>query len=250
MDTNLVFPPVPCIFCKLPGESSLSVEHILPQSLGNTRHTLPKGVVCDGCNNYFARKLERPVLESQMMRLLRRERRIPNKRNRLPPLEPFVSPELPDYRLMSRLLAKSGLETLAFKTLSVVRSNGEIVAAGELDELRSYAQYNRGADWPFACRTLYPVNSVFREGSTYYELLHEFDILITKAMEYYYVVVIFGVEFAINLGGPMIDGYQRWLEQNGDASPLYLSAHPDYPIFSKVDLPNNPPSDNDGTSSK
>jgi hypothetical protein len=53
-----------CIFCKNDSSNSKSVEHIIPESLGNTTRTLPKGVVCDTCNNYFARKVEKPFLEA------------------------------------------------------------------------------------------------------------------------------------------------------------------------------------------
>ena len=167
-----------CIFCKSNSKSSRSVEHIIPESLGNLDHTLPRGVVCDSCNNYFARKVEKPVLDSPMMRLLRSERQITNKRRRFPIFAPSESPSLPDYRLMSRFLTKAALEALAFKTFSVPDSNTEIVDKAELDSLRSYARYNRGETWPFAYRTLYPVNAIFKEGSTHYEILHEFDVSI------------------------------------------------------------------------
>jgi len=45
-----------CIFCKNPSDNSVSVEHIIPESLGNISHILPKGWVCDTCNNYIAGK--------------------------------------------------------------------------------------------------------------------------------------------------------------------------------------------------
>lgn len=212
-----------CIFCKRPSLSSQSVEHIVPESLGNTDHTLPRGVVCDACNNYFARKVEKPVLDSPMMRLLRSDRQIPNKRRRIPSCDAQESPELPDYRLMSRFLTKAALEALAFKTLSVPDSNAEIVDKAELDDLRAYARYDRGETWPFSCRTLYPVNAVFEEGPMRYEVLHEFDVFSTDAMEFYFALAILGVEFVINLGGPGLDGYQQWLTQHNYASPLYKS---------------------------
>lgn len=55
-----------------------------------------------------------------------------------------------------------------------------------------------------------------------YEVLHEFDILVTPTSEYYIVVAIFGEEFALNLGGPEIDGHEQWLRANNDKSPLYI----------------------------
>lgn len=75
-----------CIWCKQNSDSSKSVEHILPESLGNQTHTLPRGWVCDQCNNYFARKIEQPFLESYYGLAIRFEATIPNKKRRVPPL--------------------------------------------------------------------------------------------------------------------------------------------------------------------
>jgi hypothetical protein len=51
--------------------------------------------------------------------------------------------------------------------------------------------------------------------------VHEYDILITDANEWYFVLALFGLEFAINIGGPDIDLYVRWLDQHEGVSPLY-----------------------------
>ncbi|MDD4332560.1 MAG: HNH endonuclease [Patescibacteria group bacterium] len=40
-----------CLFCKNTKNLFSSVEHIFPESLGNKEKILPKGVVCDKCNN-------------------------------------------------------------------------------------------------------------------------------------------------------------------------------------------------------
>jgi len=48
-----------CLFCKCPSDDATSVEHIVPESLGNRRHILPRGAICDRCNNYFSREVER-----------------------------------------------------------------------------------------------------------------------------------------------------------------------------------------------
>ena len=37
-----------------------SEEHIIPKSLGNDELILPKGIICDKCNNYFSTNI--PVL--------------------------------------------------------------------------------------------------------------------------------------------------------------------------------------------
>lgn len=46
-----------CLFCKSENNTFQRIEHIIPESLGTNVYSLPKGVVCDKCNQYFA-KLE------------------------------------------------------------------------------------------------------------------------------------------------------------------------------------------------
>lgn len=73
-----------CILCKKDSSKSCSVEHIVPESLGNKLHTLPKKVVCDRCNNYFALKIEKVVLEQNFFKNLRHRNRIISKKGRIP----------------------------------------------------------------------------------------------------------------------------------------------------------------------
>jgi hypothetical protein len=74
-----------CIFCKINSDASVSKEHIVPESLGNVDHVLPPGWVCDPCNNYIARKVEKPFLESQYGTLSRATQGVPSKKGRVPP---------------------------------------------------------------------------------------------------------------------------------------------------------------------
>jgi hypothetical protein len=53
---------------------------------------LPKGVVCDKCNNYFAKAVEKPFLEDQAVRLLRFHECLPSKKGRVPPIAGVLSP--------------------------------------------------------------------------------------------------------------------------------------------------------------
>lgn len=80
-----------CIFCKMESISSKSVEHIIPESLWNTKNILPAGVVCDKCNNYFSRKVERPFISTPGMDLFRFHQIIPNKKGRLPSITGAIS---------------------------------------------------------------------------------------------------------------------------------------------------------------
>lgn len=80
-----------CIFCKQPSHASKSVEHIVPHSFGNRRAILPRGIVCDQCNNYFARKIEQPLLADRSFRNLRAWYQVPNRRGRPPSLHGFLA---------------------------------------------------------------------------------------------------------------------------------------------------------------
>lgn len=51
-----------CIFCHKDSSTSKSIEHIIPESLGNKDYFLPSGYVCDECNHYFAIKVEKELL--------------------------------------------------------------------------------------------------------------------------------------------------------------------------------------------
>jgi HNH endonuclease len=79
-----------CIFCKRDSTKSRSIEHIIPESLGNIEHVLPRGAVCDSCNNYFARKVEGPLLETLWFRHARSRQWVPNKRGLIPPMAGLV----------------------------------------------------------------------------------------------------------------------------------------------------------------
>jgi hypothetical protein len=52
----------------------------MPESIGSKKRLLPRGVVCDKCNNYFARKVEQPILNHPWMRNIRAWEQIPNKK--------------------------------------------------------------------------------------------------------------------------------------------------------------------------
>jgi hypothetical protein len=79
-----------CIFCKNDSSNSKSIEHIIPESLGNKKQILSIGIVCDSCNNYFARKIEKPVLEMPYFRSLRGRIMIENKKGKIPRISGFT----------------------------------------------------------------------------------------------------------------------------------------------------------------
>ncbi len=79
-----------CIFCKNDSSTSKSVEHIIPESLGNKEHILQPKIVCDKCNQYFSIKIEKPLLEQPYFRNLRYEQAIRNKKGNYIPEKGFL----------------------------------------------------------------------------------------------------------------------------------------------------------------
>lgn len=76
-----------CLFCKEHSDLSISIEHIIPESLGNEDHILPPGWVCDLCNNYFSKKVEKPFLENHYSVESKFRRMVANKKGRYPILQ-------------------------------------------------------------------------------------------------------------------------------------------------------------------
>jgi len=70
-------------------------------------------------------------------------------------------------------------------------------------------------------RRIYPEGKLFssKDGEKY-EILHELRLLYTGSEELYIVVGIMGIEYCLNMGGPVLDGYIQWLKENNDRSPL------------------------------
>jgi hypothetical protein len=135
----------------------------------------------------------------------------------------FPMPPMPEGHLVARFLAKVGLEALASRIFPMGDIN-ELINMEQLDDLRAYARRGiLGEVWPYSCRTIYPYDQVFvDEPGDVFEALNEYDILITESEEYYIIVAIFGVEFALNLGGRSIESYHEWLRKHNAKSPLYV----------------------------
>jgi hypothetical protein len=141
---------------------------------------------------------------------------------------PAAAAPPPDY-VTARFIGKVALEILAYRCLDIPGWNDEIVHKPELDELRNYVR--RGHPdfvWPINIRRIYPVNFLFtEENSPSFEVLHEWDILSIpstvsgQGSEFYVVIAILGMEYTVNLGGPELNGFHRWLKENSERSYLY-----------------------------
>jgi len=171
-----------CIFCKKDSTKSKSVEHIIPMSLGNKKHILKKGIVCDVCNSYFSNKIEREVLENKFFMNIRFRNFIESRHNRIPlgqalipktkylaevnlndgiqiqideksfdliinkKINHLIIPydrNIPkDCQNFSRLLGKMALEMLALNVIKNEKDLLDFVNEQQFDTLRNYVRYN------------------------------------------------------------------------------------------------------------
>lgn len=190
-----------CIFCKNLSDNCVSIEHIIPESLGNKEHVLPKGVVCDTCNNYFAVKIEKPLLELPYFRSARFRNDIENKKGR-PTLDkgimggivsvgkdehglhiisenptvakgiidgsikhmilPYNSePEINNINI-SKFLCKAALESLIYRVEPVQEWLDEITEHPQLDTIRNYVRYgSKPKFWEYHQRRIYQEGDEF-----------------------------------------------------------------------------------------
>src|SRR5258706_150378 len=113
-----------CIFCKEPSDNSKSVEHIIPESLGNVEHVLPKGIVCDDCNNYFAIKIEKELLEMPYFKSLRYRNDIFSKKGkRIPETGIILHPEGGKIEIYKAAPGILGIETKNEKIKGLITSS-------------------------------------------------------------------------------------------------------------------------------
>jgi hypothetical protein len=139
---------------------------------------------------------------------------------------PTGGPE-PNPQVVSRFMAKIALEAMAARVIDHDGGQEYLCDEHQLDDLRDHARRGRIARWPLHTRRIYAANAktTLLPGQPE-QVIHESDFLATSWGEWFFVLAIFGLELAINLGGPEIEGYERWLRENNEASPLYRNDKP------------------------
>jgi hypothetical protein len=73
-----------CLFCRQSNGGFTSVEHILPESLGNKDVVLPVGVVCDRCNNGVLASIDQALGGFLPIEMMKTWHGIPSKSGKLP----------------------------------------------------------------------------------------------------------------------------------------------------------------------
>ena len=129
-----------------------------------------------------------------------------------------------DNVILSRFLAKVSVEALLYWIREDSFWIEEIMTKPELDDIKMYARYGKCVKfWPYYQRRIYNEEDRFLNPQILkepYEVLHEFKFFWTKENEFYFVMAIMGIEYAINMGCPSIETYKTWLTENNDRSIL------------------------------
>src|SRR5207249_1700021 len=73
-----------CLVCRRSDGGFTTVEHSLPESLGNRDVTLPNGVVCDRCNNGVLSDLDQSLAEFWPLKIRRTFLGVPSKAGKIP----------------------------------------------------------------------------------------------------------------------------------------------------------------------
>jgi len=254
-----------CIFCKINSESSKSREHIIPESLGNLNHVLPVGVVCDACNNYFSREVEKPFMELPGIALLRAHEALPSKKGKVPassavlngrypvqirktlsgptkaivdvPTEAFkemlsrggqvmlvlpMEGPIPDGPGVSRFMAKVAVEFMAQRLLIRSELLDGFIDDQTIEPLRLHARRGQPRAWPVHRRRISESSQQWSyETNANTQMVHESDFIFLDSGTLYFVLALFGMEYAINCAEREVNKYETWLESHGGVSPLY-----------------------------
>jgi hypothetical protein len=288
-----------CIFCHKTSNSSKSIEHIIPESLGNKDFVLWKGAICDKCNNYFATKIEHPLLEQPYFVSVRHRNFIKTKKGHSVPIKipapksskgfelvwmdmdndalslcfenestllpsitsgqkkhmivPLIQEPESNNWVLSRFLAKCAYEFLVYRIgeNNFIEFSEHLQNEEQFYPLRKYARYGEGCKfWPYSQRRIYGEGDAFTgmHGGEVYEVLNEMDLLSIELerktvgdveyviAELYFILVIMGVEYAINIAEPDMDGYNKWLQQNNFTSPVFRYGEKRFPNMSTSSL--------------
>jgi len=165
-----------CILCNNT-ETLPSIEHIIPESMGNKKYFLPKGHICENCNNLFS-KFEKEVLSNTAIGFERTRFATPTKKGKLPFAQVGkVKMEGTDTENIINLsgMEKKNVQNLDPETgtfqvilpgfqgnempvakfllkvgyLSLFKSKKKIFNGYDFSELKDYLLNKSNIDWPF-----------------------------------------------------------------------------------------------------
>ncbi len=167
-----------CIFCDVENTSK-SIEHIVPESLGNKKYVMQKGEVCDFCNARFSKfedkALSNSVLAMERARFAIKTKKGKNVKGKINTLviegdDDFrqtylkISGKVPEFvRSYNHITGNGELEIPAFYKSeaavcklalkigleSIYKSQKSIFAKYDFRDLKNYLTTKCNTDWPF-----------------------------------------------------------------------------------------------------
>ena len=211
-----------CIFCLCETDNFSRVEHIIPESMGGDE-IAPPGLVCDSCNQYFGKEVERLALASPVLAFERSWLCIPTKKRKYSSYQGFqfevsgqpsggpdvaFPPEKLKYTLehgrgqmivlikdlgaITHLLLKMGLEFLAISEQADVYSSA-------FDRARKAARApDPGMRWPLAYGSLRAKDGIVEvgedeEGPYEKELVYNYRIALSPQIDLYVFYLCYGL---------------------------------------------------------
>lgn len=124
---------------------------------------------------------------------------------------------------MSRLLAKIALEVVALRMSPKPEYVERLIDDLHWDRVRRWVRFgDTFEDWPYHMRRVYPEETLMPHPETgkWVQAGYIIDLMLTRRREHYIVLILYGYEFALNVGGPSIKGYEEWLTEHNGISPL------------------------------
>lgn len=126
-----------------------------------------------------------------------------------------------DERMWSRFVGKVGLEAMAHGLQEHPDGLKYLATEGRLDPLRNYVRFNEGSTWPISMRQIYSRGQAWVGPLGSEQRVWECDFLVTPESDWYFIIALFGQEFAINLAHRESFGYRLLLWRHAHGSPLY-----------------------------
>lgn len=139
-------------------------------------------------------------------------------------------------KVVSRFIAKIALEALADRLKNIENSLNDLIDDKNYDQIRNYVRLGNVNNWPCNIRRIYNYDKNWGNNNELEQKIFEYDFLLIpiekdidlkhldKSIDayLYFIIALWGMEFAINMAGPEIDEYLKWLKEHDDVSPLYF----------------------------
>jgi hypothetical protein len=130
----------------------------------------------------------------------------------------FGAPE--DHPLISKLLAKIGVEALAWEA----KVYGGDESSYNQESLNNIKRYVRNAKkdemWHYTTRRLYRSEAGLKDDKGYFKVICSWDFILTPDQQLLFQFLFVGTEFTIDMINPDTQSITRWLAENNNKSAV------------------------------